>query len=89
MTEAHPRPERPPERDVGPELSSMAATLEDLARRVTAMAEESSRRPGDNVGGGGRRAVSISQELFEVERSLAEAVRRLGALSRAVRRANP
>lgn len=64
----------------------MAATLEDLTRRVTAMAEDSSRQPGDTFGGTGSRTVSISQELFEVERSLAEAMRRLGALSRAVRR---
>jgi hypothetical protein len=64
----------------------MAATLEDLARRVTTMAEQSASQPGDSVGGGGSRAVSISQELFEVERSLAEAMRRLSALSRAVSR---
>ncbi|HEX8771841.1 MAG TPA: hypothetical protein VF711_13835 [Acidimicrobiales bacterium] len=77
MAEPHP----------GPELSSMAATLEDLARRVTAMAERSVSSPNDSVGGGtagGGRAVSVSQELFEVERSLGEAIRRLGALSRAV-----
>ncbi len=62
----------------------MAATLEDLARRVTAMAERSASSQHDSVGGGGGRAVSISQELFEVERSLSEAIRRIGALSRAV-----
>lgn len=64
----------------------MAATLEDLARRVTAMAERSASSRHDSVGGDGSRAVSVSQELFEVERSLAEAIRRLGALSRAVGR---
>jgi hypothetical protein len=66
----------------------MAATLEDLARRVTAMAEQSASTHGDTVGSGGGRAVSVSQELFEIERSLAEALRRLGALSRAVSREN-
>lgn len=73
-----------PDPHPGPELSSMAATLEDLARRVTAMAEQSASSPSDSVGSGGGRAVSVSQELFEVERSLAEAIRRLGSLSRAV-----
>ncbi|HUQ64354.1 MAG TPA: hypothetical protein VM121_11415 [Acidimicrobiales bacterium] len=66
----------------------MAATLEDLARRVTSMAEQSATSHADTVSGGGGRAVSISQELFEVERSLAEAMRRLSALSRAVSREN-
>ncbi|MDQ6927435.1 MAG: hypothetical protein M3159_02085 [Actinomycetota bacterium] len=65
----------------------MAATLEDLARRVTAMAERSATSRNDSVGRGGSRAVSVSQELFEVERSLGEAIRRLGALSRAVNQA--
>ncbi len=73
--------------DPGPELSSMTATLEDLARRVTTMAEQSASSHNDSVGAGGSRAVSVSQELFEVERSLTEAIRRLGALSRAVNQA--
>lgn len=68
----------------------MAASLEDLARRVTAMAESSAAASEDVVGSVGRtRAVSVSQELFEVERSLADALRRLRALGRAAGASGP
>jgi hypothetical protein len=68
----------------GPELSSMTATLQDVARRVVALAEGSAGTEADTVvGPSGTR--SVSQELFEVERSLNEAVRRLSALTDALR----
>lgn len=54
----------------------MSASLEDVVRRVIAMAEQSTGTSDDWV----------AQELFEVERSVAEAVRRLSALERSLRR---
>ncbi|MDQ4132840.1 MAG: hypothetical protein M3179_06440 [Actinomycetota bacterium] len=62
--------------ELAPELSSMASSLEDLVRRVTAMAETKAGTPEDWV----------AQELFEVERAVAEAVRRLDSLGRHLRR---
>jgi hypothetical protein len=61
---------------LSPELSSMSNSLEDVVRRVTAMAEQSTGTSDDWV----------AQELFEVERSVSEAVRRLSALERSLRR---
>jgi hypothetical protein len=61
---------------LSPELSSMASSLEDVVRRVTDMAEQRAGTKDDWV----------AQELFEVERSVAEAVRRLGNLGRTLRR---
>lgn len=52
------------------ELSSLASTLDDLARRVTALAEEA-RSGGDDA---------VASELFGVERALAGALRRLRRL---------
>ena len=51
------------------ELSSLAATLDDVTRRVSAMAEASA--AGDET---------LSAELFEIERDLRAAARRLGRL---------
>ena len=51
----------------GPELSSLATALDDLSRRVTTMAERRADGEPDDVAAG----------LFEVERSLREARRRL------------
>ena len=63
----------------------MTATLEDVARRIAALAEGSAGTDADTVvtRSGSR---SVSQELFEVERSLNEAVRRLSALTDALGR---
>jgi hypothetical protein len=52
------------------ELSSLATALEELAGRVTAIADE--------LSGGERDDVAV--ELFEVERALGGARRRLGRL---------
>jgi hypothetical protein len=49
------------------ELSSISTLLDDLARRVTAIAERSS----------GTEADWLATDLFQVERSLGEARRRL------------
>jgi len=68
------------------ELSSMAATVDDLMRRVSGMAEESAGTDDDRVATGTRGSVSVSQELYETERSLAEAARRLITVSDALRR---
>lgn len=53
------------------ELSSLAATLDDVAKRVTEMAERTAGTADDWLAG----------ELFQVERSLGEAQRRLSGLS--------
>jgi len=55
----------------GAELSSLTTALADLAGRITAMAESS----GDD------QSAPLSMELFEVERSLGEALRRLERLT--------
>lgn len=57
--------------DPGAQLSSMATALDDLASRLTALAEASSGTDDDWV----------AKELFEVERSLAEARRRLAKVT--------
>lgn len=51
------------------ELSSLATALEELRRRITAIAE---RRAGDFT-----EPDELATALFEVERSLGDAVRRL------------
>jgi hypothetical protein len=51
-------------------LSSLSSTLDDLAARVTAMA--------DGLGGTPRE--DVAADLYEVERSLQAAARRLNAL---------
>ncbi len=53
------------------ELSSIATALDDLARRVTEIAERSTGTDDD----------WLATELFEVERSLGEARRRLSTVS--------
>ena len=55
----------------------MTAGLEDTVRRLAAMAERCAGGPQEWV----------AQELLEAERSVAEAVRRLSALVRSLRRA--
>jgi hypothetical protein len=75
----------PPE-NAGSELSSMAATIEDVVRRVTALAEASAGTEGDVVAVGPTGTRSVSQELYEAERALLEARRRMGALADALRR---
>ncbi len=51
----------------GPELSSIQGTLDDLARRIVEIAERRDRDPDDLVSTG----------LFEVDRSLRNALRQL------------
>lgn len=63
----------------------MAATVEGLVARVAAMAEASARSDGDRVAKGAGGALSISQELYETERSLSEAARRLSTVAAALR----
>ena len=58
------------------ELSSLTATLNEVARRVTELAERTSGTADD----------WLASELFQVERSLGEAQRRLSGLSDRVRR---
>jgi hypothetical protein len=55
----------------GPELSAISTALDDIRRRVTAIAEDSSGTDLDWV----------ATNLFEVERSLGEASRRLGTVT--------
>jgi len=55
----------------------MTTALEELARRVTAIAEDLSNTQSDWV----------AQDLFAVERSLGAARRRLAALNERLRRA--
>lgn len=52
------------------ELSSLASLLEQLTRRVTAMAEDAAAAKDDDA----------STELFGIERALSGASRRLGRL---------
>ena len=59
-----------------PELSSMATALDDLTRRVTAIAERLANTQADWV----------AQDLFDVERSLGAATRRLTALNERLRK---
>ncbi len=73
-----------PLEDRAPELSSMTATVEELRRRVTAIAEATVDTRADRVTGGPG-TLSVSSELFEVERALDEAARRLGAVADALR----
>ena len=70
--EAVPTPPVP-----GAELSSMATALEELARRVTAIAESLAHTKADWV----------AQDLFAVERSLGAAHRRLATLNERLRKA--
>ncbi len=66
----------PPAAVPGPELSSVATALDDLTRRVTAMAEALS----------GTQADWVAQDLFAVERSLNAANRRLTTLNERLRK---
>ena len=63
----------------------MTATIEDVARRIAALADDSDGTDADIVvARTGTR--SVSQELYDVERSLNEAVRRMSALTDALSR---
>ena len=53
------------------ELSSLATALDELTRRVTALAEQARAREEDD----------LAAELFGVERALTGALRRLGRLA--------
>jgi len=59
-----------------PELSSLATALEDLTKRVTAIAEGLANTDADWA----------AQDLFAVERSLRAGHRRLSTLNERVRR---
>jgi len=59
-----------------PELSSLATALEDLTKRVTAIAEELANTQVDWA----------AQDLFAVERSLRAGHRRLATLNERLRR---
>jgi hypothetical protein len=56
---------------VRPELSTLASTLDEVTRRVSALAEQT-RDAGDEA---------LAAELFGVERALTGALRRLSRLS--------
>jgi hypothetical protein len=57
------------------ELSSLGSSLDDLVRRVTALADSARREAADDV----------AAELFAVERSLKGALRRLERLAASAR----
>ena len=63
----------------------MAASVDELVRRVVAIAEATAGGDTDQVPRGGRGALTVSQELYEVERLLIEASRRLANLADALR----
>ena len=69
-------PVPPPATIPAPELSSMATALEELTKRVTAVAEGLANTQADWV----------AQDLFAVERSLGAASRRLATLNERLRR---
>jgi hypothetical protein len=52
---------------LSPQLSTIASSLDDLTRRITDLADRSAGDPDDNV----------ADELYEVERALQHASRRL------------
>ena len=66
----------PPATVPAPELSSVATALEDLTRRITAIAEGLANTQADWV----------AEDLFAVERSLNAAHRRLTALNARLRK---
>ena len=55
------------------ELSSLATALDELTRRISAMADEAASQQREG----------LATELFEVERTLANASRRLGRVAEA------
>ncbi|MGQ0744633.1 MAG: hypothetical protein ACT4OS_09930 [Acidimicrobiales bacterium] len=64
------------------QLSTIISALEDVANRVSALADEISARPGNTnrtVGAQGESSGDIAT-LFEVERALRGALRRLNRL---------
>ncbi len=63
----------------------MAASVDELVRRVGRIAEAASSSGSDQVPRAGRGVATVSQELFEVERGLTDAARRLANLADALR----
>ncbi len=63
----------------------MAASVDELLRRVAMIAEGTAGSATDQVPRSARGVVTVSQELFEVERALTEAARRLANLADALR----
>ena len=55
---------------LAPQLSTIASSLDDLTRRITELADSRAARPDDDV----------ASELYEVERALQHASRRLQRL---------
>ena len=64
---------------IDPELSALATNLDEVRVRIEALAGELDREPTDR----------IAAELFETERALRTAVRRLAAARRLVADQNP
>jgi len=63
----------------------MAASVDELVRRVVVIAEAAAASADDQVPRAGRGVATVSQELFEVERALTDAARRLANLADALR----
>jgi len=63
----------------------MAASVDELLRRVAMIADGTAGSADDQVPRGARGVVTVSQELFEVERALTDAARRLANLADALR----
>ena len=65
----------------------MAASVNDLVRRVALIGEAAAGTDGDRVPRGGRGVLTVSQELFEAERALTDAARRLANVAEALKEA--
>ncbi len=52
---------------LGPQLSTIASSLDDLTRRITELADSRANRPDD----------AVASELYEIERALQHASRQL------------
>lgn len=52
---------------LGPQLSTIASSLDELTRRITELADSRASRPDD----------AVANELYEIERALQHASRRL------------
>lgn len=60
----------PPTRSPLPELSSISSALDDITLRVTSIAEDATGEEGEK----------LASQLFQVERALTDARRRLGVI---------
>ncbi len=65
----------------------MAASVDDLVQRVAVIGEAASGGDSDRVPRGGRGTLSVSQDLFEAERALTDAARRLANVAEALKEA--